>query len=45
MGRMGDGYWLDPKTNRHWKVTTHDAWIFELNGANHFLCNPFSVTR
>ncbi len=33
MGRMGDGYWLDPKTNQHWKVTTHDAWILNAENA------------
>lgn len=33
MGRMGDGYWLDPKTNQHWKVTTHDAWILNTENA------------
>jgi hypothetical protein len=33
MGRMGDGYWLDPKSNLHWKVTTHDAWILDINNA------------
>ncbi|HBJ34210.1 MAG TPA: hypothetical protein DDZ51_05480 [Planctomycetaceae bacterium] len=35
MGRMGDGFWLDPKSGQHWKVTTHDAWI--LNGENALL--------
>ncbi len=33
MGRMGNGYWLDPKTNQHWKVTTHDAWILNPENA------------
>jgi hypothetical protein len=33
MGRMGDGYWLDPKSNLHWKVTTHDAWILDSHNA------------
>jgi hypothetical protein len=33
MGRMGDGYWLDPKTSRYWKATTHDAWILNAENA------------
>jgi hypothetical protein len=33
MGRMGDGYWLDPKTDQFWKVTTHDAWILNPENA------------
>ena len=33
MGRMGDGYWLDPKTNQPWKVTRHDAWILNTENA------------
>ncbi|HBJ33579.1 MAG TPA: hypothetical protein DDZ51_02225 [Planctomycetaceae bacterium] len=30
---MGDGYWLDPKTDQFWKVTTHDAWILNPDNA------------
>lgn len=33
MGRMGDGFWLDPKSGQHWKVTTHDAWILNVENA------------